>query len=363
MRDGRYDSAFVGAHGRHEQHEWRLLTVHLEKLIGPLAQHGRGERAEEFPELDLAVDDLLHLRVHRVGENAPATERARTELHPALEPADHFVVAQDSGGALEQLGARQFFPAHLRAGCAQRRFHLRFVECRAQIDIAQRELARVAQHGVVNVECRADGATGVTGGRLDEQTLERRLLHDFPIRDSVERATAGQTEIVARLQLVGGAREVDGDFLEYVLSRPGDVLVKFANLRLRHTLRLSEELFEAAVEHALGAVMMREVAHVQREAAVGLGADELPAWLDVCWLAVGREAHDFPLGIVHFEAQVGGDRAVKQTERMWKADLARELDFRAATPAHRGRRPFADAVERQDGGFLEGRDQKRARGM
>src|SRR5689334_21183853 len=40
--------------------------------------------------LDPAVEEILHLGAPRIDDDAPVPERARPELHPPLEPADHF---------------------------------------------------------------------------------------------------------------------------------------------------------------------------------------------------------------------------------------------------------------------------------
>ncbi len=53
------------------------------------AQHRGGERTERLPELDLQVHRRLHLAAARVADDRAAAERARAELHPPLEPADH----------------------------------------------------------------------------------------------------------------------------------------------------------------------------------------------------------------------------------------------------------------------------------
>src|SRR6185369_11634620 len=75
------------AHLTHEQHV-RALAVEIEPLAGLLAQHRRREGPEALAELDLQVDAPPVLFVARVGEDAARTERARSPLHAALEPAD-----------------------------------------------------------------------------------------------------------------------------------------------------------------------------------------------------------------------------------------------------------------------------------
>src|SRR6185295_17964846 len=52
----------------------------------------RRERAEALSELDLQVDDALHVGIAGIAQDAPRSECPRTELHPALKPADHLAV-------------------------------------------------------------------------------------------------------------------------------------------------------------------------------------------------------------------------------------------------------------------------------
>ncbi len=72
-----------------------------------LAQHARREGTEALAELDLQVHHRLHLRRARVAEDAAAAERARAELHPALEPADDLAprrAARRCGRAAPRVG-------------------------------------------------------------------------------------------------------------------------------------------------------------------------------------------------------------------------------------------------------------------
>ncbi len=121
---------------------------------------------------------------------------------------------------------------------------------------------------------------------------------------------------------------------------------------------LPEELREAVVRHGQ-AVVVGEVLHVQPERAVLAQVDEvLEDLVEVLRLAVGRRAHHLVLGAVDLEAEVVGEGAVEQAERVREADLAQEFDLVAASHALGRGRPFADAVESQDRGFLEGRGQE-----
>ena len=70
---------------------------------------------------------------------------------------------------------------------------------------------------------------------------------------------------------------------------------------------------------------------------------------------VGSEPHHLVLVLVHREAEIGGEGRVQHAQRMRESDLAQECRCRAAArvpfpTADRERRPFADAVGRQDRG-------------
>src|SRR5689334_19713487 len=66
-------------HWRHDEHVWRL-AVDVEIILHILLEHTRRKRPESFSELDLQVDQSLHSRIARIGENASRTERTWTEF-------------------------------------------------------------------------------------------------------------------------------------------------------------------------------------------------------------------------------------------------------------------------------------------
>ena len=88
-------------------HHERRRIVGLEVLAGRFGEHRRAERAERLAELDALVQGVLHVRAARVGEDAAAAQRARAELHAALEPADDLAVGQLARGAVDQLALRR----------------------------------------------------------------------------------------------------------------------------------------------------------------------------------------------------------------------------------------------------------------
>src|SRR5215216_4936525 len=76
---------------RDEQHV-RVITLlafgDLEVLARGLGHHRRSERPELLALLDQLVDVVSHLRVTRVAEDAPVSERPWPEFQPPLRPCD-----------------------------------------------------------------------------------------------------------------------------------------------------------------------------------------------------------------------------------------------------------------------------------
>src|SRR5688500_5034762 len=80
-----------------DQHEWRVLLA-LEYLPRAFGEHDRCKRAERLAVLDAAVENILHLGLARIGQQAAIAERAWPELGTALKPADHALLGEQLGG-------------------------------------------------------------------------------------------------------------------------------------------------------------------------------------------------------------------------------------------------------------------------
>src|SRR5207245_9928000 len=57
-------------------------------------EDGGGERSIRFAELDFGVDDIFHLRISRVSEDAAIPQGAGSPLEASLEPAHHLALHQ-----------------------------------------------------------------------------------------------------------------------------------------------------------------------------------------------------------------------------------------------------------------------------
>src|SRR5207249_4444626 len=130
-------------------------------LVHALGQHGRRERPVRLPELDLRIDDVLHLRAPRVRQDGPVTERARTPLEALLEPADHLPVGERLHRSVDQAVVRQLlvpYPLSVEEA-ADLALRVRLAPERVLHD----ELPRLAEQRVVGVEGRAHGAARIPG--------------------------------------------------------------------------------------------------------------------------------------------------------------------------------------------------------
>ena len=106
-----------------------------------------------------------------------------------------------------------------------------------------------------------------------------------------------------------------------------------------------------------------EVAQVEPELPAGQIFDERAHLVDVARLAVRRQPHHLVLGVVHVEAEIRRDGAVKQAERMGKADLLEQLERGARAAPVRRRRPLADGIDGQDRGVAPAREVIRRGGV
>ena len=86
----------IHPHSWCHRHEW-ITLVDLEELCHPLFQDSGGEWTKWLSVLHARIDVILHRCVPGVRQNGPISEGARTDLGPALEPADDFAGGQITG--------------------------------------------------------------------------------------------------------------------------------------------------------------------------------------------------------------------------------------------------------------------------
>jgi hypothetical protein len=174
--------------------------------------------------LDLLVHHRLHGRAPRVAENAAAAQCSRTKLHASIEPADNLLRGQQIGHHLQLFFLRRECSI-ASAVLVEHRLDLLVREARSQ----KRRLlsivihptghrARSVQQLVPDKQRRAQRATGVTGGRLNPDMLERSIAENAAISHAVKRYTAGQAKLAPTRAAVGKAGHAEHDLLDDHLS-------------------------------------------------------------------------------------------------------------------------------------------------
>ena len=357
----RHEDLALALDRSHEQHVGGV-GVQLEVVGHPLPQHARRERSESLAELDLQVHLGLHARAPGVAKNAARAERARTELHAAVEPSDHLLLRQKFGHAPQQ--TRSIEPLIPSSLALEKRLDLLGGELGPEVGPLHCVLA--GRHGpgpllvAVPDELRdTQRPARVAGGRLDPEPLERPLAQDAPIRHAIQRHPAREAEILHSGIAVQRARHAQHDLLAHHLHRAREIHLALRQLRLRDARRPAEQLVERAVRHRQAREIV-EVLLVERERAVLAHRDQVPVdRLHVLGLAVGRQTHHLVLARVHLEARVVRERGVQQPERIGPVQLFEQGDIVAASYAHGGGGPLPNAVHGENRGLFEGRRKKR----
>ena len=324
------------------------------------------EGAEGLAQFYFLVEALLHVGGARVGEDGAGAERARAEFGAALEEADDITGFEAFGQAgQERVGGKRIGGKLVRG------------EGGGDFGIGVSGPEKGAAHGIVELVGRARGAVlgkmirergaegpaGVAGGGLDPEAAKRAFAEEAGVGDAVEGDAAGEAEVLFAGESVKGAGEAEDDFFGDVLDGASDVAVELSERGFGCARRDGEELGEAGVGHRL-AVEIAEVVEVEAEGTVGAEIEQvLENQIDEARFAVGREAHELVFARVDAEAAVVSESGVEEAEGVREAELAEKLEIGAGAAAERGGGPFADAVEREDGGVGERRREEGAGGV
>src|SRR6266498_175812 len=143
--------------------------------------------------LDASIEDVLHVVAPRVGDDRAIAERARAELHPALEPADDVACGDALGNRAEECVVLE--PLRGEPRSTQRLRALLVGVLGPRVGVIHDESAWPAEYLVPNVVRRADGDPAVAGGRLDVEPCECGLGENATVRNCVERDAACEAEV------------------------------------------------------------------------------------------------------------------------------------------------------------------------
>ena len=191
-------SRLAVAHRRHEQHVRAFLArTHVEILVGTVLQNRRRKRPKRLAELDLQVHHRLHLRAPRVADDAARSERARTELHATLKPADDLLPRDQVGHGLAERLVRVEFTID-GPDAVEERADLRVDRARAQqrpvLRVARTRHARLVEQLMPDEQRDAQRPPGIAGRRLNPDVLKRAFAQDAPVarRSSARRRRPGR---------------------------------------------------------------------------------------------------------------------------------------------------------------------------
>ena len=101
--------------------------------------------------------------------------------------------------------------------------------------------AGLLQNGMISVKRGADGQAFIAGCGLDVGAAEGRLVEQLAVGDTVERATSGHGEIIARNLPVQVVQLMKKDFFEALLQGKCQIHVALRDFGMR-LARFSEQL-------------------------------------------------------------------------------------------------------------------------
>src|SRR5438046_1721774 len=149
----------------HERRGVRLLKV----FRSGLSKDGRRERPENLAVLDAAVENVLHFRAARIGDDAAIAQSPGAPLRAALKPAEYFSIGDDRGAATRQFFLGKFGDAIaiLREAARINRTPDLFARISGSpVSVIHHKRARLSKFLMPHVEGRTDSQSCVTSGGL-----------------------------------------------------------------------------------------------------------------------------------------------------------------------------------------------------
>src|ERR1700754_1319180 len=204
----------------------------------------------------------------------------------------------------------------------------------------------------VRNRCRTKRSSGITCGRLDKHAFKRTLAFDSPIGYAVKGHTTSHAKILHAGQFVQVLELAHQDFFKHVLKTAREILMEVENLSSRLPWRMTKQTRHFVGVHSVERSEV-EITQVKSILATRLVDNQLPDQVGVAWLAIRRKPHHFVLAFVDLKTQVAGNRAVEQSERMWKLNRFQNLKIIAGATPEAGRVPLTDSIDSEDRCFFE----------
>ena len=324
--------------------------------------------------LDSGVEDVLHFRAARIGDDAAISERARAPLGASLKPAENF----PGGNFLRSFPSnhlfgmlRYFHALFAQAAGGNRRAHLLGRITGPPIGVLHDERTRLAEDLVMDVIGGSDGKSRHRPTQVGGKSFERSLIKDFPVRDAIEGHAARKAHRFLFGPGMQTPQHLEQDFLEARLQRRSAVAMNFFDRSRRITGRpqaLGHEvgihgaefgsLSGVAPGHVRARDVMLEIFETQAETDVSMSSHDAAKFIEISRLAVSGQAHHLVLIAKFFKAEVLRDRGVIQAERVRECNRAGDIHPIAPARSPHGAGEIAQPVRREKRGLLEWRDKK-----
>lgn len=293
-------------------------------------------------------------------------ERAGSEFHGALKPADSFSLCEQLSDAFRE----HFFVGQLFVADAifeQYRLNMRGFEAGARqacaAAIGSWGFSRLTEQLMPDEQGSAQCCAGITRGRLHPDASKGTILLQSGIGDTVQSDAPGHNKIFELRLLMHVTRHVEEQFFSDHLDTGSQIHVALQEWRFRGAGWDAEQTCESPIRHS-ETVAVLEVFLSQAKAAVTASVQQVLAD-DVCMdrLAVGCQSHDFVFAAVDFEAEMSGEGGIEQSEGMREPQFSEKFDAIALSPAPAGGGPFTNAIDGEHSSLVEWRGKKRAGGV
>ena len=238
----------------------------------------------------------------------------------------------------------------------------------APVGVILHERARLIEDAVPDVKGAAKRRSIVGRAGGDVNVFKGRLRGHLAIGDGVHRASAREADVL-RSRLVGQSpKQVHDDLFGDDLQAFGNIVVPLGRLTPRIARRA--KLLRKAIAgewldggrpvvpgHLDAPFVMFEVVQVELK-AVSRRLDQLAEEVGKFRLAIRGKAHHLVLVAIVGKAQVHGDGGVEEPKRVRVVHPVENIPTCAAAVGCHRADEIAHAVDRENGGLLEGRDEK-----